>query len=215
MSQDVFSYPGEKVDVTWDRRLCIHVSECTRAANDVFESGRKPWGEPDTASPVEVAETVERCPSGALAYVRKDGGPAESPDVENTIVVSLDGPLLVRGELALEGAADDMPGTRTRAALCRCGASGNKPFCDNSHRGAAFRDGGAVGDAGEALTDAGGRLGIVPSENGPYLLEGKVTLVTASGRRAWQGTETALCRCGHSESKPFCDGSHARVGFVG
>ena len=47
----------------------------------------------------------------------------------------------------------------------------------------------------------------------PLLLKGTVTLVTASGREAWSGTRCALCRCGASKDKPFCDGSHRRIGF--
>lgn len=50
--------------------------------------------------------------------------------------------------------------------------------------------------------------------NGPLLLSGNVTLVTAAGRVAWQGSKCALCRCGHSKNKPFCDGAHKAAGFV-
>ena len=53
-------------------------------------------------------------------------------------------------EQAGDGAADDMPSVRYRAALCRCGDSANKPFCDNSHEAADFQDYGAVGETGAA-----------------------------------------------------------------
>ena len=206
-------YPGKLADVSWDGRLCIHVSECTRADGELFVSGRKPWGDPDAVSPDEAAEVVARCPSGALSIVRKDGGPAEAPPAENTIVVSHNGPLYVRGELAIEGAPDDMPGVKTRAALCRCGQSKSKPFCDGSHEAAGFRDSGAIGQAGAPLESSGGPLRITPSENGPLLVYGNVTLLTGHGLRTWQGEKTALCRCGHSSNKPFCDGTHAKIGF--
>lgn len=45
------------------------------------------------------------------------------------------------------------------------------------------------------------------------LLSGNVTLIAASGREAWQGARAALCRCGHSANKPFCDGAHKAAGF--
>ena len=212
--QPVFRYPGKDVEVTWDRRLCIHVGECTRARDEVFVSGRDPWGDPDRAGADEVAEVVARCPSGALAYERHDGGPAEAPPAENVVVVASCGPLYAHGDLRIAGAGDDMPGVRRRAALCRCGQSANKPFCDNSHEGAAFRDRGAVGASGDDDARAGGPLTITPTDNGPLRLEGEVTLVSGSGRRAARVGTAWLCRCGQSADKPFCDGSHKAAGFV-
>ena len=51
--------------------------------------------------------------------------------------------------------------------------------------------------------------------NGPYRLQGPFTLVDVDGNEFdLPGTEfVALCRCGHSKSKPFCDGTHREVGF--
>jgi CDGSH-type Zn-finger protein len=100
-----------------------------------------------------------------------------------------------------------------RAALCRCGQSKNKPFCDNSHEDAGFKDYGAVGEIGEELEATGGKLHVTPRPDGPLLVKGNVTITTGSGRQAWQGTETAMCRCGESQNKPFCDGKHKEVGF--
>ena len=110
MSQDrkVFQFDGEKLDVSWDGRLCIHVGECTRAGGELFASGRKPWCEPDRGTADEVADVVKRCPTGALAYLRKDGGAAERPDDRNTVVVANHGPLYLRGELSIDGATEDM-----------------------------------------------------------------------------------------------------------
>ena len=207
------TYPGTAVDVVWDGRLCIHVGECTRARGELFESGRKPWCDPDRAEADAVAAVIERCPSGALSYTRTDGGPAEATPAVNTIVVAGNGPLYARGELAIEGAPADAPGLRTRAALCRCGRSANKPFCDNSHEGAEFRDRGPIGDVGEPLEAHGGALRITPKPNGPLLVEGNLTLTTGHGLATWTGTRAALCRCGESANKPFCDGTHALVGF--
>lgn len=208
--RNVFAFPGNEIDVTWDRRLCIHVAECTKAQGEVFEAGRTPWGDPDRASADEVVEVVERCPSGALAHSRD-----EAPPAVNTVVVANGGPLYFHGDLAIEGAADDMPGVRTRAALCRCGRSANKPFCDNSHRAADFDDAGAIGagpGGGGGL--AGGPLTITPAPDGPLLLAGPLTLVTGAGRPATTTEKAAFCRCGASANKPFCDGSHKRVGFT-
>jgi len=52
-------------------------------------------------------------------------------------------------------------------------------------------------------------------ENGPYLVRGTVTLTDADGNTyTAQGPNIALCRCGGSQTKPFCDGSHKTNGFA-
>jgi CDGSH-type Zn-finger protein/uncharacterized Fe-S cluster protein YjdI len=214
MSDDITRYPGSDVDVTWDGRLCIHVGECGRASGELFVGGRKPWCQPDAGGEAEaVQEVVRRCPTGALFAHRADGAATEQADAENVVVVSNNGPLYVRGDLAVDGAADDMPGVRFRAALCRCGLSKNKPFCDNSHEAGGFVDRGAVGDTGPGTDGATGELKVSRAPNGPLLLSGPFVIVAASGQRRWSGTKAALCRCGQSKNKPFCDGSHRTAGF--
>ncbi|MGD2020929.1 MAG: CDGSH iron-sulfur domain-containing protein, partial [Thiohalocapsa sp.] len=202
-----------EIDVYWDERLCIHIGECGTAANSLFVGGRKPWCVPDEVTKAEVRDVCERCPSGALSYTDKAGEPEHAP-AENTVSVVYNGPLYLTGELDIEDAADDMTGARFRAALCRCGASGNKPFCDNSHLQAGFEDYGAVGETGPGLTAQGGPLKVKRIPNGPLMLEGNLSIRAASGRVAWQGEKAFLCRCGASKNKPFCDGSHKDAGFT-
>lgn len=214
MSDDnIFIFPGERADVTWDRRLCIHVGECGRADNDLFHGGRKPWCSPDAVDNETALDVVERCPTGALAFTPKDGSPAEAPAAANTVVVTNNGPLYVRGRLEIRGATDDMSGVRFRAALCRCGLSSNKPFCDNTHEKEGFVDRGAVGIGGPGGSAESAPLKVTPTPDGPLLFNGPMTIVAASGRVAWRGTKTALCRCGASKNKPFCDGAHRLAGF--
>ncbi|MEW8303870.1 MAG: CDGSH iron-sulfur domain-containing protein [Candidatus Thiodiazotropha sp.] len=210
--KQVFLYKGTEIDVEWDERLCIHIGECGYSKGELFVAGRDPWCQPDLSSPGEVKEIVERCPSGALVYRNKSGQISESASLENSITVSYQGPYFVKGNLAVEGSPDDMPGVRFRAALCRCGLSKNKPFCDNSHEG-VFKDYGAVGERGEPLEESGGELNITPLPDGPLLLSGNVTIKASSGRTAWHGSKAALCRCGSSKNKPFCDGAHKSIGF--
>jgi CDGSH-type Zn-finger protein len=56
---------------------------------------------------------------------------------------------------------------------------------------------------------------VTVKDNGPYRLEGDITLCDPSGKPFGLGGRTgiSLCRCGHSANKPFCDGTHAQVGF--
>lgn len=206
-------YRGSEAEVHWDERLCIHVAECGRAPNDLFVTDRKPWCQPDCVNVNDVVDVIERCPSGALTYARKDGGPSETAQGENIVTVVCNGPLFVHGDLRIVGASDDMIGVRFRAALCRCGNSKNKPFCDNSHQADSFKDYGAVGDVGEGFEAPGGTLEVSKVPDGPLLLSGRFTILASSGRRAWSGNKAALCRCGHSGNKPFCDGAHKKAGF--
>src|SRR5690606_9606373 len=73
MSNKRVVYEGKDIDVTWNGSLCIHVGECGRANNLLFVSGRKPWCQPDDVALDEVTDVVERCPTGARSYARKDG----------------------------------------------------------------------------------------------------------------------------------------------
>ena len=54
---------------------------------------------------------------------------------------------------------------------------------------------------------------ITPIPNGPLMVEGDVKLVDAKGNPFPTKPKFALCRCGSSANKPFCDGTHAKVGF--
>lgn len=211
--QNKTRFPGEHIDVEWDGRLCIHIAECGQSEGELFVGGRQPWCDPDLTSTDYVKEVVERCPSGALTYSDKQGNSDECAATDNTVTVSCNGPYFVKGDLKIDDAPVDMPGVAFRAALCRCGQSRNKPFCDNSHENAGFKDYGAIGKTGELTAETGGVLHIKQLEDGPLLVDGNVTLVTGSGRIAWQGNNVALCRCGASANKPFCDGSHKEAGF--
>jgi len=206
-------YEGGEADVVWDGRLCIHVGECGRAAGELFVGGRKPWCQPDLVPLDEVLDVVARCPTGALSVERRDAGPTEATADRNVVHIANNGPLYVQGDLDVDGAAEDQPGLAHRVALCRCGASANKPFCDGAHEKAGFADQGAVGEAGDGFDTEGGKLAVKRIPNGPVLLRGAFSIVSAGGRVAWKGDRAALCRCGASKNKPFCDGAHAEIGF--
>ena len=103
--------------------------------------------------------------------------------------VAYNGPLFFRGDLQIEGAPADVDGLRYRAALCRCGSSKNKPFCDNSHIDAGFSDYGAVGETGDANRQKGGPLSVNPIKNGPLMVQGNLSIVASGGRVAWPALE--------------------------
>lgn len=130
-------YRGDRIEVSFDLDLCIHVGECLRGDPDVFELERRPWVLPDVGDPDSVSEVVRRCPSGALQYRRLDGGDQEYHP-GTTVTPIRDGPLLVMGEVQVrreDGTVETLP----RATLCRCGQSEHKPFCDNQHLRVQFK----------------------------------------------------------------------------
>ena len=89
------------------------------------------------------------------------------------------------------------------------------PFCDFNHVEIGFE---ATGEphpevGSEENEDRGGALSVRRTENGPYEVLGNAEIITGTGHRISRTGTTRLCRCGHSKNKPFCDGSHGRVGF--
>jgi CDGSH-type Zn-finger protein len=54
---------------------------------------------------------------------------------------------------------------------------------------------------------------ITPTDNGPYLVEGSIIVLDAEGNQYEVNGTIALCRCGQSSTKPFCDGTHENVNF--
>ena len=70
-------------------------------------------------------------------------------------------------------------------------------------------------ETGEAPGSTGGPLEVKRAPNGPLLLSGNFEIVSAGGQVTWSGTKAALCRCGASKNKPFCDGAHKEAGFEG
>jgi len=80
--RNITPYPGNSLGVSWDRRLCLHVAECGKADDPLFEGDRDPWCEPDRVEPQRVVEVCRRGPSGALNVADADGRSAEQPDSE-------------------------------------------------------------------------------------------------------------------------------------
>jgi CDGSH-type Zn-finger protein len=101
-----------------------------------------------------------------------------------------------------------------RVTLCRCGASKDKPYCDGSHHQVGFTATGepATGETG-MLAVRDGPLAIDPAPNGPLRVRGNLEITSGTGRVVARVESASLCRCGGSQTKPFCDGTHSRIGF--
>ena len=208
-------YEGKDVRIAFDARRCIHAAECVNGLPKVFDPQAKPWIQPDGASADEIASTVRRCPSGALHAETPDGASLVEADARASVTLGADGPVYLRGTIRLEDAQGNVIAEDTRMALCRCGASKNKPFCDNSHVEAGFADTGDVNRELEAAEVEAGPITVRLAANGPALVDGAYVVVDAQGAEHPLQKKGALCRCGASNAKPFCDGSHKGAGFEG
>jgi uncharacterized Fe-S cluster protein YjdI len=130
-------YANDEIVVEWHPRLCFHARECIKALPAVFDAERRPWIDVAAASADEVEAAVALCPSGALRS-RRLGNVSARPSEETTITLMENGPLLLRGNVRILDANGNEVSVLDRAALCRCGGSKNKPFCDGTHRTNGF-----------------------------------------------------------------------------
>ena len=138
MPRRLQEYLADAITVTFDPNLCIHARRCVTGLPAVFDVRRRKWIEPGAAPAADIVEVIQRCPSGALQYHRLDGSRDEQPDAEGSLRPQPNGPLYVRGAITILDAEDGVLAEGTRFALCRCGGSRNKPFCDNSHIALGF-----------------------------------------------------------------------------
>ncbi|WP_416840032.1 CDGSH iron-sulfur domain-containing protein [Haloferax sp. DFSO52] len=214
MEQDVHEYEGTDITVSFDVKRCIHARECVKGLPAVFDKNKRPWIEPENADADDLAAVITRCPTGALHFERKDGGWEETPDDENTIEVTHDGPLYVRGTVEITDEDGTLLLPDTRLALCRCGASENKPLCDNSHLLVDFEAPGSVSEVHEGGDTESSVLTVTPTRNGPLHAEGAFEIVGQDDGSWSSGDDEWLCRCGGSQNKPFCDNTHKKIGFT-
>ena len=132
-------YRNEHIVVTWEPAYCIHTANCLNAEPEVFDAARRPWIVVEAANADRIAQAVMNCPTGALHFRRVDEGEQEPVPTETTVQPQTNGPLFLRGNLKIVNAKGDVIREDTRAALCRCGGSSDKPFCDGTHRSIGFQ----------------------------------------------------------------------------
>ena len=209
------TFKGKAITVISDPTRCMFAGECGGSGLKAVFS-KENWINPDGADVEKIVDVIERCPASSLKYQRMDGAPQEAPEI-NSIQPFPDSALYVRGDIKVTDTEGNTIAEEMRLALCRCGHSKNKPFCDGSHGAEKFEDEAAVGEnqlSARAL-DTTGRLNVTALPGGPLLVDGNFVLRNATNTRRGYGNKTALCRCGASANKPFCDGKHTDIGFEG
>lgn len=217
MDQKEYTYESDEVKVTYDVKRCIHAKECVKGLSKVFDPDKRPWIQPENASATEIRSTVERCPTGALHYEMKDHSVEEEVPPVNSITISPDGPVYFRGDLEVQDENGDTLKQDTRWALCRCGQSGNKPACDNTHTEINFEAPAAFDKSSlseDNPEDNNSKLVLKALKDGPLLVQGRYQMYSETTQPVTCTKNIALCRCGASGNKPFCDGSHKEIGFT-
>src|SRR3569833_2876873 len=174
----VESVRGQKLELSFETKRCIHARFCVTGAPNVFLANvQGPWIHPDAMEVERVVEVAHACPSGAIHYHRLDGVHDETAPPVNLAAIREAGPYAFRGQLQIDGES-----VGYRATLCRCGASKNNPFCDGSHHDAGFS---ATGEPESGKTDMlpvrDGVLAIDPEVNGPLAVCGFLVFLCGFG----------------------------------
>ena len=203
---------SDQIKIKFDTQRCIHSRHCVTELPKVFKANTPcAWLFPEKAAADVVAGVIRECPSGALTYESKIATVENEkrPEV-NLMRIYENGPYAFLADMTIDGKDEGQ-----RVTLCRCGLSKQKPFCDHSHAEAGFVATGEPDSHGiDALAVRGGPLSIDRTPNGPLLLKGNLEICAGTGRIFERCTQTALCRCGFSKSKPLCDGSHVAAKFM-
>lgn len=131
-------YTNGELTVVWKPQKCIHAGECVKALPNVYQPNEKPWIKAENASVQELKDQIAKCPSGALSFVMNGEENKETSPAETQVDVLANGPLLVYGTLQVKDKDGNITTKSKRTAFCRCGASGNKPYCDGEHRKVGF-----------------------------------------------------------------------------
>jgi uncharacterized Fe-S cluster protein YjdI len=165
MPDKIHRYTKGNLTVIWKPEQCIHSTLCWKNLGRVFNPRERPWIKLDGASAEAIIQQVKKCPSGALSFEIEEG-PADhytadasdsilnpdressqetlnAPIVPEAAVFSIrlrpDGPILIQHDCEITYSDGRKEIIKGNVALCRCGNSGNKPFCDGSHRQSGFK----------------------------------------------------------------------------
>jgi uncharacterized Fe-S cluster protein YjdI len=133
-------YSNGEVTIVWKPKECIHSGVCFRGLNEVFDPRKRPWITPEHSTTDKIIEQVKKCPSGALSYyLNRDTEEQVKVEAETIVETIQNGPLMVYGNVTVKDSAGTITKKSNATAFCRCGASGNKPYCDGSHKKIGFQ----------------------------------------------------------------------------
>ena len=140
-SDKIKEYSNGEITVVWQPDMCAHSGNCVEGLPTVFNPKRRPWIQIEGSSNAAIMETIKNCPSGALSFRVEDQDREDDEEEVTRIRVraTKNGPFLISGDVEIEDADGNVkPCEGKTTALCRCGASATKPFCDGSHKKVGF-----------------------------------------------------------------------------
>jgi uncharacterized Fe-S cluster protein YjdI len=146
-------YTNGEITVFWKPDTCIHATTCFMKLRKVFDPTKRPWVNMQGASTEEIIGIVDQCPTDALTWkynrdltanekkelAAEPAGEEMVPLPVTEITLIENGPALIKGKFRMKNMAGEVIETAPQIAICRCGASLNKPFCDGSHHTSGFR----------------------------------------------------------------------------
>lgn len=130
-------YSNDEITVKWQSELCIHSTKCFNGLKEVFDPRARPWINMDGSSSEKIISQVHQCPSGALSIVDDQLSQTPTQAHQTQVICKPNGPLLVHGPISIEHGGETTEKDKI-TALCRCGASKNKPYCDGTHAKIGF-----------------------------------------------------------------------------
>jgi uncharacterized Fe-S cluster protein YjdI len=136
-TDNIKSYTKDELTVIWNPNACIHSENCWRGLIQVFHPKKRPWINLDGAKSEEIIAQINKCPSGALSWKSNlENTPEHTSELRDKTMVEViqNGPLRIHGGITLQLADGKKETKNNVTALCRCGMSNNKPFCDGTHK---------------------------------------------------------------------------------
>ena len=137
MKEVVKHYSTDNISVIWQPTKCSHSKICFNGLPKVFNPENRPWVNLFESTDEEIVDQVNKCPSGALSIVQNEDKKMQETAAESSnttkVKVVKGGPLMVEGSLAITLPDGEVAEKEGMTALCRCGASAKKPYCDGSH----------------------------------------------------------------------------------
>ena len=134
-------YSNGEVTIVWKPSHCIHSRNCFTGLGEVFHPQELPWITPEASATPKIIEQIKKCPSGALSYYMnaEEGKGEVTVEAETIVETTPNGPLMVYGNVSIKDASGKITKKNKVTAFCRCGGSGNKPFCDGTHKKNGFQ----------------------------------------------------------------------------
>ena len=133
-------YTNGELTIVWEPSKCVHSGICARTLPKVYNPKNRPWINADNASTEELKAQIKKCPSGALSYYVNTEDSMESESLETKAELLDNGALVLYGTQKFIDKDGNEEIINKTTALCKCGESNNKPYCDGTHVKFDFRN---------------------------------------------------------------------------